>query len=76
MHSRTHALTHLLTSGVPSRGMACAAAMAAAIFSLPVSGVDMPLPAVRLGATQLTRTLGASSAESARVSPSTAPWPG
>ena len=59
---------------MPRRGMACAAAMAAAIFSLPVSGVDIVLSAVKLGATQLTRTLGANSADSARVSPSTAPW--
>jgi len=53
--------------------MACAAAMAPAIFSLAVSADDIALVWVRLGATQLTRTLGASSAESARVSPSTAP---
>ena len=53
--------------------MACAAAMALAVFSLPVSGADMALVCVRLGATQLTRTLGASSAERARVRPSTAP---
>ena len=50
------------------------AALTAAIFSLPVSGVDIALSAVKLGATQLTRTLGANSADSARVSPSTAPW--
>merc|ERR1719272_651706 len=73
LSERRNAARFAESSGVPSRGMACAAAMAAAIFSLPVSGVDMALSAVRLGATQLTRTLGASSAESARVSPSTAP---
>mmetsp|Transcript_21755 Transcript_21755/g.67035 ORF Transcript_21755/g.67035 Transcript_21755/m.67035 type:complete len:201 (+) Transcript_21755:411-1013(+) len=47
--------------------------MAWAVLALSVRGAVMAAPVVRLGATQLTRTCGASSAASAREAPSTAP---
>ena len=62
-----------ISSGVPNRSSACSPATPLAICSLErmpsASGVR-----VRDGAIALTRTLGASSAASDRVNPSTAPF--
>ncbi len=68
----SRATTWATSSGSPSRGKGCMAAMASAICGL-ASSFDANGVRVSEGATQFTRTLGASSAASERIKPSTAP---